>query len=425
MRRARITVRKSASILLAITLAAAAAACAKSGGPRLALPKPTGPFAVGTMWLSFTDPERPETFTADPADHREIAVRVWYPADIERSSRPCLYAEPGILLPEEGLPEEARAGLERLGKRLSSITTNSVKDARVAAKGGPFPVVVYSHGYWAGMNQSTVLMEELASHGYVAASIGHSFETNNVTRPDGRVVRFDPRNPEFMLRGRERQAALSFERAIVDTTDPEKIDTLFREIMKARPKTLESLAIWTADISFAVDRFEEMNRDDERFRGQLDLGCVGVLGHSFGGAASGQAGLTDPRIGAGINMDGLQLGDMVDKDIRIPFMFVHHDNRPALNTTPNVNLFRRARGPAYLLVIKGTGHYNFSDFSLPLLSEGLPLPGGALGPIEGSRCVEILNGAVTRFFDVYLRGEERDELMKVFERYPEIETFRK
>ena len=31
------------------------------------------------------------------------------------------------------------------------------------------------------MNQSTVLMEELASHGYVAASIGRSFETKNMS----------------------------------------------------------------------------------------------------------------------------------------------------------------------------------------------------------------------------------------------------
>jgi predicted dienelactone hydrolase len=414
---------RHSTVVLSLCLTAALS-CGRRERPSFALPEPTGPFAVGTAWFSFVDPDRPETFTADPDDRREIAVRVWYPADVGSADRPCLYAEPGALLPEEGLSEEMRAGLARLDGRLSSIRTNSFKDARFAS-GCPFPVVLYSHGYWAGMNQSTVLMEELASHGYVAASIGHSFETNSVTKPDGRVVRFDPRNPEFMLRGRERQAGLPVERAIVETTDPEKIDALFRELVRLRPKMRESLVIWAEDISFVIDEFEAMNRDDERFRGQFDLDGVGVLGHSFGGAASGQAALEDDRIAAGINMDGLQVGDMLDENIGIPFVFMHHDNLQAVNPRPNINLFRRAEGPAYLLVIKRTGHYNFSDFSLPLLSEGLPLPEGALGAIDGSRCAEILNGIVVAFFDVYLRGEKSAALEDVFERYPEISLIRK
>lgn len=412
---------KRTARVLGVIVLAGACACVGGGGPRLELPEPTGSFGVGTEWFSFTDPARPETFTADPDDRRQVAVRLWYPAAVRRSDERCLYAEPGAMLAEEGLSAEAREALARLDERLSSVRTHSFKNARIA-EGGPFPVVLYSHGYWAGMNQSTALMEELASHGFVAASIGHWFETNSVTRPDGRVVRFDPRNPEFMLRGRERQASQPLERAVVGTADPDRIDALFREIMKARPKTMESLAIWAADIGFVIGKLAEMGREDARFRDRLDLDGVGVLGHSFGGAASGQAGLADPRVAAGVNLDGLQLGDMVDRAVGIPFLFVHHDNRTAVNPTPNINLFRRAKGPAHLLVIEGTGHYNFTDFSLPLLSEGIPLPQGALGPIDGRRCAEILNGLVVTFFDVYLRGGDAADLTRLFERYPEIEV---
>jgi predicted dienelactone hydrolase len=411
--------RMHSIVVLSLCLAAAFS-CGRRGGPSLAWPQPTGPFVVGTMWFSFVDPDRPETFTADPNDQREIAVRVWYPADVGRSGERCLYAKRSGEPLGQGLSQDMRAALKRLDERISSVRTNAVKNARVASRGGPFPVVLYSHGYWAGMNQSTVLMEELASHGYVAASIGHSFETNSVTKPDGHVVLFDPHNPEFTLRGRERQAGLPIERAIVETSDPERIDSLFRELMKVRPKMLESLATWAADIVFAIDMLEELNRYDERFLGKLDLDDVGVVGHSFGGAASGQAALVDPRIGAGINMDGLQVGDMIDKDIGIPFVFMHHDNRQVLNPTPNINLFRRAKGPAYLVVIEGSGHYNFSDFSLPILSEVVPIPDGALGAIDGRRCIEILNRIVVTFFDVYLRNGDSAGLVEVFERYPEV-----
>jgi hypothetical protein len=396
--------------------------CGSKSSPQFELPSPTGPFKVGTTWFDFTDSERPETFTSDPDDRRELSVRVWYPADVTGSEERCPYTESAAVPPPQGLTKEVRSALERLNGRLSSIKTYSYKNVPIRAGAGPFPVVLYSHGYWAGMNQSTILMEELASHGYVAASIGHSFETNSVTRADGNVIRFDPGNPEFMLRGGEREKSLPMERALAQTTDSTELDSLFREIMAVRPKTQESLATWAGDISFVIDMFGELNRSHEIFKGRLDLGRVGVVGHSFGGAASGQACLTDDRVTAGINMDGLQIGDMIDRPIAKPFVFMHHDNQQAANVTPNINLFRRAKGPAYLIVIKGSGHYNFSDFSLPALSEVAPLPRGALGSIEGKRFIGILNDCVVTFFDVYLRSNEGGTLRKVFENYPEIDV---
>lgn len=391
-------------------------------GAGFELPGPTGPFAVGTTWLYFTDSERPETFTANPDDHRELAVRVWYPADTDtgRSDERCFYVEHTAMPLAKGLTEDVRSALERLNERLSSIRTHSYRDARMAASGGPFPIILYSHGYWAGMNQSTVLMEELASHGYIAASIGHSYETNSVTKPDGSVIRFDPRNPEFMLRGAERQKALPMERAMVQTTDPGELDSFLREIIAVRPKQMESIGIWADDISFVIDMFEELDRSHEIFKGNCDLERIGVVGHSFGGSASGEVCMTDERIGAGINMDGLQVGAMIDTPIGKPIIFMHHDNLGALNKTPNLNMFRRAEGPAYLIVIQGTGHYNFSDFSLSMISEVVPQPEGALGNIDGQRCITILNDCVVAFFNVYLRGEEIGSLKKVFADYPEI-----
>ncbi|MFD0357303.1 hypothetical protein ACFVHW_26720, partial [Streptomyces sp. NPDC127110] len=43
-------------------------------------PEPTGDFAVGTRVVEWTDPLRPEGFTADPDDRRTVVVQLWYPA---------------------------------------------------------------------------------------------------------------------------------------------------------------------------------------------------------------------------------------------------------------------------------------------------------------------------------------------------------
>jgi len=108
---------------------------------------------------------------------------------------------------------------------------------------------------------------------------------------------------------------------------------------------IESVSIWADDISFTIDELEKMNSDNGLFAGRLDIGHVGVIGHSMGGTASGQVCLSDERCKAGINMDGIQLGDMFDKNLRRPFMFMHHDNTGERNKMLNRIFFERSEGP--------------------------------------------------------------------------------
>ena len=44
-------------------------------------PEPTGPYRVGTVTYAWEDTTRPETYSDDPNDHRELPVQVWYPVD--------------------------------------------------------------------------------------------------------------------------------------------------------------------------------------------------------------------------------------------------------------------------------------------------------------------------------------------------------
>src|SRR6185503_3279929 len=45
------------------------------------LPTPTGPYRVGRASFHRIDASRPETFTADPTDHRQVLFHIWYPAE--------------------------------------------------------------------------------------------------------------------------------------------------------------------------------------------------------------------------------------------------------------------------------------------------------------------------------------------------------
>jgi predicted dienelactone hydrolase len=406
-------------ILLAICLVLLeSTSCSRDHSPAFELPEPTGDYAVGTITLYFVDTSRPEIFTPDPDDHREVAVNVWYPADPPVESIPVAYMEHA---------DERKRVLSKYSllppsfyDKLAQVKTHSYRDAPIAKDGKRYPLVLFSHAYWAGMNQSTVLMEELASNGYVVASIGHAYETSHVVKPDGQVIAFDPRNEEFLLRARERENAQSIQHRIGQTTDSKELEDLFRTLRSLRPKTMESLRMWVEDISFIIHELERMNGDEGFFTGRLDSENIGVIGHSFGGTAAGQACLTDARCKAGINLDGLQLGDLIDRNLSRPFMFMHHDNVEAINSTPNYILFERAEETAYMLLIKGSGHLNFSDLSLPGLPDLLNIPEGAIGTIDGLRCLKIQNDYILAFFNKHLKEKDSGLLDGPSSDYPEV-----
>jgi hypothetical protein len=54
--------------------------------PVFRFPRPTGPYAIGSVTYHWVDASRPELFTTDPNDHRELMAQVWYPAKDEPSA---------------------------------------------------------------------------------------------------------------------------------------------------------------------------------------------------------------------------------------------------------------------------------------------------------------------------------------------------
>ncbi len=86
----------------------------------------------------------------------------------------------------------------------------------------------------------------------------------------------------------------------------------------------------------------------------------------------------------------------------------------------NINrlFFERAKNDAYYVVVKGTKHFNYSDFSLfsPDYQKA-----GILGSIEGARMEGIMNAYVLAFLNKYLKGKDTSLLKGASPSYPEVE----
>jgi hypothetical protein len=136
-------------------------------------------------------------------------------------------------------------------------------------------------------------------------------------------------------------------------------------------------------------RIDANNRENEIFKGKLNLEKIGIFGMSMGGIASSEICTTDRRVKAGISIDGGLYGSVLNKNIQMPFMFL------------NSKRF----------------HYNLTDYSIYPTTFAMPL----MGTIDGNKMMEIMNLVVLTFFDKYLGEKDDMDLVQKAKEYSEIE----
>lgn len=384
--------------------------------PVFKMPQPTGSYAIGTTRFSLVDNLRAETFTDDPLDRREILVQCWYPAEPDASAQLESFWQPAE---EIGKVVFRRAGF--LLNYLNLVQSHSYRDAPVARSQSSYPVLIFSHGYNSFPAQSTVLMEELASHGYIVFSVAHPYEAIATVYPDGRVAPVS-RTQTRAVEAEDRVTSPLYQqymRTFDRPTDAAESEALFRRYLEATPVLNESLRIWTADTRFVLDELGRMNRGEQQslLAGRLDMARVGIFGMSLGGATAGQVCAVDSRCKAGINIDGLQRGDLLDNPPTQPFMFMSSEFYFDSDRGVNAPIYSHVRNNAYEIMVKGSTHLNFTDFYLisPLLRWA-----GAVGSIGGERMQGIVNAYTLAFFNKHLKGEGVPLLDAPSPDYPEV-----
>ncbi len=121
--------------------------------------------------------------------------------------------------------------------------------AHAPVAGGPYPLVIMSHGAGGNRDSGLYQAEHLASHGYVVLSIEHVYSNTRQTK-------------YYMSRaGGDLKLMEAVHRVTKDA----------REVL-GRPR----------DVSFAIDQAIGWNRSHPALAGRIDARRIGVMGHSFG-----------------------------------------------------------------------------------------------------------------------------------------------
>jgi dienelactone hydrolase len=350
----------------------------------IAAPALTGAYAVGRRYAFWTDSSR-----RDPTDTtraRELPVWIWYPAapaagDLRPVLPPAWQARRIETLTSKLGPDVARAA--------ASLPVHARADAPLSAGTSKLPVLLFTPGLGWLPSDYSVLLEDLASHGYVVVGLASPGFAD--------VVRFDD--------GREVARTLGI---------GEKIGT--------------DQSIVHADAAFVLSHLRTVAGDTHSFlHGRLDLGRIGAFGHSLGGTTALMLAAHDSTVRAAVNVDGDPMGDVVAITPRQPLLLLSSESPTIADAPPGnspehmrlvgeglerselrrtndwLRISANARA-AYRVRVLGTRHLNFEDAALA--SSWLTTPKERwmrVGPIDGARGLAVAAEAVREFFDVTLR----------------------
>ncbi len=266
-----------------------------------------GPYPVGVRTLTL-DVDPPRT------------VEIWYPA-VPGSEEGMTRAGYESL---ESLPPDLVAPIREAFPALNSVITMNAYRDLPASEEGPFPIVVFSHGFGGFRQANSMICSGIASWGFVVASADH------------------------------------LERGLADV---------------ALPGTHPGEDRDEEDMIATIELLEELgNTAGDPFAGIIDAEHVALSGHSAGGGAS-FALLEHPRVDAVIGFAG---ADEATNQSNKPVMIVAAERDIAVTEERLRAAYDALAGPKRLVIVSETAHNSFTD-QCPGIRElgglaSLPLP---------------------------------------------------
>ena len=340
-----------------------------------------GPFRVGHIMMDWTDKSRREPATPEPSDHRQVPIQVWYPIDPNAA---------GERAPYRPRVEAFRSAWgDETVDFMSKVKTTWI-DAASISRDGPFPVLLFSHGWGSRSSSYGTLLSNLASQGYVVVGLNHPY-MGKLALASGEVT--EPMDSQF-------------------------------------PNQEYANRFYADDVIFALDQLDELNKNDPhgRFTGTIDMDRIAAGGHSSGFPAVSGAAVRDDRIKALISFDagvppivrqfGLDVPILLFRADSASYtdLFFRGENVHPKGTIYDVDFFRVHRSDFYDLVIAGTTHNSVYDeylFAEDAEDKQLSMRNHKImGIVASAFLSNVLNGRDTSLLDAELAPYTRLRVIK-------------
>lgn len=277
--------------------------------PKVTPPETTGTYRVKCEDCFYTDASRLEAYAND-GSFRELPISFWYPAEVP----------------------EPRS----------------------------YPLVVFSHGSFGVKESNETLYRELASHGYVVCSIGHTYHSFSSKLSNGKTIRVSG----------------AYMKELVSDSPQDKPE-------QSLPHFEKWMDLRTGDINFVLDTvIERVSKESGELSvySLIDSSRICVMGHSLGGSAALGVGRQRDDVTAVIALESPFLCDIqgVDADgnfifeespYPVPVLNIYSDAswahlREWKQYVENARLLDTESDDVQNVYLSGVGHIALTDLSL-------------------------------------------------------------
>lgn len=329
-------------------------------------PDEMGPYPVGVITVQTVDKSRWELWGLQ---YRGLPLEIWYPST-GKSGTPNTMTDMVGEFPEYAWPILALVYGNQL-PTLLGIVTSAKRGDDPATSDGPFPVLFFSHGVSAIRFQNYTLCEHLASHGFIVVAPDHYDSAIFSNLGNGDLVIFN---------------LLTWVTGIVD-----------------RPLDVNFIHSYLEDLPAGDDIVNKIPFNKDKFA---------VLGHSYGGITSMQAGPMYPEyVQAIAPLNPAWIGAYPQNYTAPFFMLQSSDDEIVGGDNPySLRAFEEAASTKKVYVnLKLGSHYSATDACALLPSWMITPERGCGSPIriDSKLANKIAAAYLTAYFRAVMNGDDR------------------
>lgn len=267
--------------------------------------------------------------------------------------------------------------------------------------GEKYPLVVFSHGLGAFRTIYSAIGIDLASHGFIVATVEHRDGSASATY-------YFKDQPAAEI-GKKTWLYLK-------TLKKEEEEVPLRnEQVHQRAKECSQALNLILCVDCETKNVLDLEFDIKQLKDSIDRSKIAIIGHSFGGATVIQALNDDQRFRCGIALDAwmLPLAEEVLSNFSQPLFFI---NSEQFQYPANIIKMKKCDSPGKerkMITIRGSVHQNFADFTF-VTGKAFGYMFTLKGAIDSNVAIDLSNKASMAFLQKHL------ELQKDFDQWDDL-----
>lgn len=216
--------------------------------------------------------------------------------------------------------------------------------------GEKYPLIILSHGLGALRTIYSAIGNDLASHGFIVATVEHRDGSASATYYFNDQSDAEIGNKSWLY---------------LRTPQQGENEMLLRnsQVQQRAKECSQALDVMLSGMP--VKNVLNLEFDMQQLRDSIDRDKIAVMGHSFGGSTVIQALHDDKRFRCGIALDAwmMPLNDEIYSKFSQPLFFI---NSEVFQTPDSILKMKKCYAPGKerkMITIRGSVHQNFADFT--------------------------------------------------------------